>query len=63
MAESWATDSVGRMLPRIMGTEVYSSAWEVEVRGPEVQGYGPLLTTEQVQGQSRIQGNLFKEQQ
>lgn len=63
MAEGWGTTSVARMQPRIMGTEVYSSAWEVEVGGPEVQGYGPLLTTEQVQGQSRIHGNLFKEQQ
>lgn len=63
MAESWATDSVGRMLLHIKGTEVYSSAWEVEVGGPEVQGCSPLLTTEQVQGQSRIHGNLFKEQQ
>lgn len=63
MAESWATDSVGRMLLHITGTEVISSAWEVAVGGPEVQGYNPLLTTEQVQGRSRIHGNLFKEQQ
>lgn len=63
MAEIWATDAVGRMLLHIMGAEVYSSAWVVEAGGPEVQGYSPLLTTEQVQGQSRIRGDLFKEQQ